>query len=209
LHYYIVLVEADMYRGKLWSLFWITVSVSVLCFLTGCAKKVVDGTAGGTLPTEEVAETAVGADTDMRMGTGRSLDESSIVDEGMSTRGAFSGEISEGRSSAPMSPIYFDFDRYNIRDEMKPRMEENARILLDHATVRIEIQGNCDERGTNEYNLALGERRAKSAKAYLSNLGVNPDRIEILSYGEENPLATGHDETAWKENRRDDFVSIK
>lgn len=197
-----------MYRGKLWSVVWIAASVSVLCFFTGCAKKAVEGTAGGALPTEQVTGTTEGADTDMRMGEGRSLEESGMADEGMYGR-AFSGQISEGRTSGPMLPIYFDFDRYNIRDDMKRRMEDNARVLLDNPTARIEIQGNCDERGTNEYNLALGERRAKSAKAYLSNLGVNPDRIEVLSYGEENPLATGHNEEAWKENRRADFVSIK
>ena len=75
--------------------------------------------------------------------------------------------------------------------------------------VMVEIQGNCDERGTNEYNLALGERRAKSAQAYLVNLGVNPDRIGTVSFGEERPLVPGQNEEAWAKNRRDDFVIIK
>jgi peptidoglycan-associated lipoprotein len=127
----------------------------------------------------------------------------------MGAAAGFGETISEGRTSAPMHPIYFDFDRFNIRDDMKPLMEENALFLLDHPGVMIEIQGNCDERGTNEYNLALGERRAKGAQAYLVNLGINPDRIGTVSFGEERPLSPGQNEKAWAKNRRDDFVIIK
>ncbi len=74
--------------------------------------------------------------------------------------------------------------------------------------MRIRIEGNCDERGTNEYNLALGERRANSANKFLVSLGVSPDQIEIVSYGEERPLALGHSKGAWAQNRRDDFEII-
>ncbi|NDY41670.1 peptidoglycan-associated lipoprotein Pal [Dissulfurirhabdus thermomarina] len=118
-------------------------------------------------------------------------------------------EISEGRTHAPMLPVYFDFDKYNIRDDMKGRLEDDARFLLDHPEIRIEVQGNCDERGTNEYNLALGERRAKSIKDYLVNLGVAADRIETVSFGEERPLDPGHNEEAWAKNRRGDLVILK
>lgn len=117
--------------------------------------------------------------------------------------------ISEGRTSAPMLPIYFDFDKYNIRPDMKARMQTNAKFLADNPQVRIEIQGNCDERGTNEYNLGLGERRAKAAKDYLSKMGIAPNRMDVVSLGEEQPLDPGHNEAAWAKNRRDDFVIIK
>jgi peptidoglycan-associated lipoprotein len=71
------------------------------------------------------------------------------------------------------------------------------------------VEGNCDERGTNEYNLALGERRSDSAKSYLVSLGISPDRVETISYGEERPLAIGHNEDSWSQNRRDDFALIE
>ena len=104
--------------------------------------------------------------------------------------------------------IYFVFDRAFIRPEYRPILKEKADYLKDNPNVRIRIEGNCDERGTNEYNLALGERRANSANKFLVSLGVSPDQIEIVSYGEERPLALGHSKGAWSQNRRDDFEII-
>lgn len=117
--------------------------------------------------------------------------------------------VKEGRTSPGLMPVYFDFDHYTIRPDMVSRMENNATWLKSKPKARIRIEANTDERGSNEYNLALGQRRANSAKEYLSNLGIAPDRIEILSFGEERPLAGGHDEESWKVNRRDDFLAIK
>lgn len=114
--------------------------------------------------------------------------------------------ISEGRTDAPMLPVYFDFDKSNIRADQQSRIEKDASYLKDNPQVTIQVQGNCDERGTNEYNMALGERRALSAKKYLMNLGIAGTRISTISFGEEKPLALGHDEAAWAQNRRDDFV---
>jgi len=106
-------------------------------------------------------------------------------------------------------PVYFDFDKSFIRSEYRPVLREKAEFLKDNPNVRTRIEGNCDERGTNEYNLALGERRAESAKNFLLSLGISPDRIEAISYGEERPLAVGHNEDSWAQNRRDDFVIMK
>jgi peptidoglycan-associated lipoprotein len=103
-------------------------------------------------------------------------------------------------------PIYFDFDKSSIRDEARAVLEKTAAFLKDNTSIRMRIEGNCDNRGTNEYNLALGERRANSAKLFLVSLGISPDRIRTISYGEERPLARGDSEDAWAENRRDDFV---
>ena len=177
--------------------------------LAGCAKKSIKVGEEAALPTEQIGETAAGPGEEMPGTVEVGMGETKIPSETIGTAAGIGETISEGRTSDPMHPIYFDFDRFNIRDDMKPVMEDNALFLLNYPEFRIEIQGNCDERGTNEYNLALGERRAKAAKAYLVNLGINPDRIDTVSFGEERPLAPEHNEEAWAKNRRDDFVIIK
>ncbi len=116
--------------------------------------------------------------------------------------------ILEGRSSAPMLPIYFDFDRSNIRQDQRGRLEENGIFLENNPRLKIRIEGNCDEKGSSEYNIALGEKRALSVRNYLINLGIEPIRLETISYGEERPLLFGHSELSWAQNRRDDFVTI-
>lgn len=117
--------------------------------------------------------------------------------------------ISEGRTSGPMLPIYFDFDSSTIREDQVSRAITNADFLKANTAVSIRIEGNCDPRGTNEYNMALGERRALSAKKYLENLGVDSGRLATVSYGEEKILLHGHDELSWAQNRRDDFVIVE
>jgi len=102
--------------------------------------------------------------------------------------------------------IYFDFDKSFIKLEYRAVLQAKAEFLKDNPNIHIRIEGNCDERGTNEYNLALGERRANSAAKFLVSLGISPDRIETISYGEERPLAPGHGGGAWAQNRRDDFT---
>lgn len=104
--------------------------------------------------------------------------------------------------------VFFDFDRYNIRPDAIPALEHNAQILRENPQWRIRIEGHADERGTNEYNLILGERRAESVRRYLVALGIDPSRIEIVSYGEERPFCTAHEESCWQLNRRAHFVLI-
>ena len=106
--------------------------------------------------------------------------------------------------------IYFDFDKSDLRQDARDVISKNANILLkDKPNIKIQISGNCDERGSAEYNLALGERRAKSAEQYLITLGVAPDRISTISYGKEKPAVEGHDEAAWAKNRRDEFTIVQ
>jgi peptidoglycan-associated lipoprotein len=101
--------------------------------------------------------------------------------------------------------IFFDFDASVVRDDARPILQRVAdQAKAKSSTVRVE--GNCDERGTEEYNLALGAHRAESAKKYLEQLGVPGKRIETVSFGSERPKANGHDESAWSRNRRDDLV---
>jgi peptidoglycan-associated lipoprotein len=109
------------------------------------------------------------------------------------------GEILESRM---LKDIHFDFDEYNVRSEDTEILKDNAALLMKYTSVKIQIEGHCDERGTVEYNLALGERRANSTKKYLVSLGISPDRITTISYGEERPLDPGHHEEAWAKNRR-------
>lgn len=166
--------------------------VSASFLAGGCAKKTVPE----VKPTAEVP--AVKADTGDRMGGMESLESDPYT--------AANAKISEGRTHGPMLPVYFDFDKSNIRDDQKARLEGNGDFLTAHPKVMIAIEGNTDERGTNEYNMGLGERRAQTAKTYLTNLGVAEDRLYTVSYGEEKPLLYGHDELSWAQNRRDDFV---
>lgn len=107
---------------------------------------------------------------------------------------------------ADLRDIHFDFDRYAIRSEDRKILEANATWLKDHPTYHALIEGHCDERGTNEYNLALGERRAKAAMNYLVSVGVAASRIGIVSYGEERPLCTDKAESCWSQNRRAHFL---
>jgi peptidoglycan-associated lipoprotein len=104
-----------------------------------------------------------------------------------------------------LATIYFDYDKYDLKADAMNIMAQNARSLSDHPTAVIRIEGNCDERGTDEYNLALGEKRANAARDYLVNYGVSASKISTISYGESKPVDPGHSESAWSQNRRDDF----
>jgi peptidoglycan-associated lipoprotein len=110
------------------------------------------------------------------------------------------------RRTADLADIHFDFDRYDIRQEDRKILSSLADYLLKNENVKIVIEGNCDERGTAEYNLALGSSRAQEAKKFLINSGVNPRRIKTISYGMERPLDPAHNEEAWAKNRRDQFI---
>jgi peptidoglycan-associated lipoprotein len=105
--------------------------------------------------------------------------------------------------------VFFDFDKSSIRDDQKAGMNNDVAALKADPKLKVLIEGHCDERGTVEYNLALGERRAKAAKDYLIAAGIPADRISTISYGKERPFVLGHDESAWKWNRRGHFVVQK
>lgn len=108
-----------------------------------------------------------------------------------------------------LETIYFDFDSATLSEAARNALAQNAQYLTRHPELKVRIEGNCDERGSDEYNLALGERRAKSALEYLVTLGVPADRLSTISYGEEKPVDPGHDDAAWAKNRRDEFAVIK
>jgi peptidoglycan-associated lipoprotein len=98
--------------------------------------------------------------------------------------------------------VFFDFDKYNLKPDARAVLEKQAAWMKQFASVTVSIEGHCDERGTREYNLALGERRANSVKDFLVALGISPSRVKTISYGKERPVALGSDEQAWTQNRR-------
>lgn len=142
--------------------------------------------------------------------------ESEMGNNGTSTTGSGdtgnAGNTDTGQQVDTGTPldfvtIYFDFDQYNLRDDARSGLKNNYEVMKERSDARIQIEGHCDERGTVEYNLALGEKRARSAMDYLVSLGVSRDRISIISYGKERPAAFGSNEDAWAKNRRAEFVT--
>ncbi len=115
------------------------------------------------------------------------------------------GEVFE---SSQFKDIYFDFDSYDIGGGQTDNLNQNAALLKERPALKVQIEGHCDERGTLEYNLALGERRATTAKKYLISLGIPGDRISTISYGKERPVDSSHNEQAWARNRRAHFIII-
>lgn len=102
--------------------------------------------------------------------------------------------------------IHFEFDSFLLSDQARKILVAKAEYLRTNTDITVTVEGHCDDRGTNEYNVALGERRAQSVKTFLVNLGIDTDQLNTVSYGEERPIATGHDEASWAENRRAQFV---
>ncbi|MDD5451308.1 MAG: peptidoglycan-associated lipoprotein Pal [Desulfovibrionales bacterium] len=175
-------------------------AITMAFLVSACAKRIC--------VSEEETAKAPGAVTAK---TAETVAPKPMAEEAMPTTGAPREEVlamAESRTSAGLLPVYFDFDKYNIRGDQTPSLDQNANWLKKNPAARIRIEGNCDERGSNEYNLALGERRANSAQEYLTNMGIAPERIETLSYGEERPLCPEHDEECWTKNRRADFATI-
>jgi len=116
-----------------------------------------------------------------------------------------SSSASSSADSSMFHTIYFDFDRSDLRPDAREGLQANASYLKGNSSVQVTIAGNCDERGSTEYNLALGKRRADAAYKYLVDLGVESSRMTTISYGEEKPAVEGHNELAWAKNRRDEF----
>ena len=163
------------------SIFWV-LTLTALIINRGCASK-SNSTAGESLsPAAPVAaaETANDAPTTPK------------------SPGANLTNL-EGQQ---LETIYFDFDSYVLNPAAHAVLKKNALLLSEKASMSITIEGYCDERGSDEYNLALGDQRAKVIKDYLVALGISPNRLATISYGEENPVAQGHDENSWKMNRR-------
>jgi len=193
------------------SLLLITFLTFSLALLGGCGKKPVQSyssQSGNNAPEGKDINGKQGTISEENMPAEESLDAGEALGGFSVNSDQNSDEYKRtyGRSSIEMQPIYFDFDQATIRDDQAPRLEHDAQYLKKNPNRNLVVEGNSDERGTNEYNLALGERRALNAKNYLVELGVAKARIRTVSYGEERPLFTGQTEDDWAQNRRDDFV---
>jgi peptidoglycan-associated lipoprotein len=181
----------------------LSIIILILCFgliLTGCPKKTVVKEEPSVKRAEELAAGKEKAAKEEAKKTREKEFEKSLIAK---KEPGIEGEIFESKL---LKDIHFDFDKYDIRPGDAEILKGNAALLMKHPTVKIQIEGHCDERGTIEYNLALGERRANSAKKYLISLGMPADRISTISYGKEKPLDPGHNEEAWTKNRRDHFI---
>ena len=130
--------------------------------------------------------------------------ETGAVDTG--ARMAPVDELSDPNSPLAKRTVYFDFDKSDIKPEARKIIENHAKYLAANPNTHIVLQGHCDERGTREYNLGLGERRARAVQQVMTLLGVSSSQLELVSYGEERSAAAGHDESAWKLNRRVELV---
>ncbi len=161
----------------------LTLAMTVVLFLGACTKKIVKET------TEEPA--AVGAAEDTM--TAEEREQMGQRDVGYAAEEA-------------LRDVNFDFDKSDITSTARSILQDNADWIRSNTDVKVQIEGHCDERGTEEYNLALGERRANAVKNYLVSLGVDGERLYTISYGEELPLDPGHDEDAWASNRRAHFL---
>ena len=131
------------------------------------------------------------------------LTEAEIRERDARERAAAEAAAREARG---LQRIFFDFDQYVLTSQARDILADNAAYLKANPGVNVRIEGHCDERGSDEYNLALGERRAQAAQKYLISLGVDSSQLEVISYGEEKPLDPGNNEEAWSKNRRAEFV---
>ena len=111
-----------------------------------------------------------------------------------------------GTHTEDYAPVFFDYDSYGLRDDARAALDGNAKLMRDNPSVMLTIEGHCDERGTVEYNQALGEKRAQAARDYLVGAGISAQRMTVITYGKERPFATGSDEASWQQNRRAHFV---
>ena len=198
-----------------------TLCLSLLA-LAGCGPKQVSPytPTGNNMPEGSALDGGMGNITEeMGAGSGQDGGLGAGGSEGLDATGGSGSNLSfagdnqsdaykreHGRSSPEMRPIYFDFDQSSIRSDQIPSMEHNGSYLKSNPSRSVLVEGNTDDRGTNEYNLALAERRAVAARSYLVEFGIEDSRIRTVSYGEERPLFTGQSEDDYAHNRRDDFI---
>jgi peptidoglycan-associated lipoprotein len=183
-----------------------------LILTTGCAKKVVKEAAEektATVQKESGATPAQPAETEeQRLAREKAMKEAALREEQERER-ALAAEKEKAATAAiaeAFADIRFDFDKFDLKPEAREALKKAAAYMQANKNVTVLIEGNCDERGTVEYNLALGEKRALSAMKFLVDLGIDKARIKTISYGKEKPLDPGHTEDAWAKNRRDHFV---
>ncbi|RZB31760.1 MAG: peptidoglycan-associated lipoprotein [Desulfobacteraceae bacterium Eth-SRB1] len=188
-------------RKKMWIVLALLLVIPGLLFTASCAKKAVKSEPAVTQTAEDEAARAVAEKArqeelaKQRALEVKRLKEEAAMREKMAARNIFINE-----------DIYFDFDKSNLLPLAQDILRRKADWLWSNAGASVIIEGHCDERGTNEYNLALGDRRAESARSFLVDLGIAGSRLTTISYGEESPVDSGHNEESWAKNRRAHFI---
>jgi len=176
----------------------------------GCASTEVVKTEGPATATVRAETTKPVQQPDVKAEESTAPVRKQTPDSPLDIKSADSQSAKAVAEVSALETVYFDFDKSDLRQDARNTLTKNAEILLkSKQATKIKIEGHCDERGSAEYNLALGERRAKSAMQYLVTLGVQPDRLSIISYGKEKPAVQGNNEDAWAKNRRAEFVNDK
>ncbi|CCO24876.1 peptidoglycan-associated lipoprotein Pal [Maridesulfovibrio hydrothermalis] len=172
----------------------------------GCSKKRVESSPASPAVEERMTEQRdkeqLKLDEQARIERERALQEEALMQE---AKAAEAKKMFDDAVVELGNMVHFDFDSFDIKQEYRPLLQSKAEILKKYDNVTMVIEGYCDDRGTEEYNLALGERRARAAYEFLILLGVAPERLSIVSYGEEDPIDPGQNETAWAQNRRAQF----
>jgi peptidoglycan-associated lipoprotein len=196
-----IVAAGDIMGGEMKRLYLVVALLASGFLISGCAQSKVASSPDSqqqAMKGTEQKESAEG-----KNGTGKITDK---ADARVESKEKMPGvrEISGG-----FDDIHFDYDRYVLPADAKPVLRKVADYLLKNSGQKILIEGHCDERGTSEYNLGLGDRRAKVAKDYLVSLGVPSFRVDVMSYGKEKPLCTEQEEDCWRRNRRDHFVLVK
>ncbi len=201
-------------RKKYWIALALLLIVPGLLFTTSCAKKTVkpEPTAKAPAVKDEAAKKAAEAAALKKqkeeLARQKVLEDQRLEQERLAkARTEARKKVEQGkRVRFEKEHIYFDYDRYNLKSEAQRVLKMKAAFMKQNPKIKARIEGHCDERGTNDYNLALGDRRANSAKEFVVNLGIDESRLTTISYGEEKPAAMGHNEAAWAKNRRAQFI---
>lgn len=195
-------------RKKYWIALALLFIIPGLLFTTSCAKKTVKPASAKAPATGGAAKTADLEKQKAELARQKALEEQRLEQERLAMSSAEARKkVEQGeRARFEQDHIYFDFDRYNLDPDAQRALKMKAAFMKANPKIKARIEGHCDERGTNEYNLALGDRRANSAKEFLLNLGIAESRLTSISHGEEKPVAMGHNEAAWAKNRRAQFV---
>jgi peptidoglycan-associated lipoprotein len=189
-------------RKKLWIKLILLLVIPGFLFTVSCTKKAVTSDTDVTQPIKDEdlkAKEAAEKARQEELARQRAIEEERLKEEAAKREAA--------RNQFLTQDIYFDFDSFSILPEAQEILSDKAEWLQDNSDATVTIEGHCDERGTIEYNLALGDRRGESAKAFLVNLGIAESRLNTISYGEERPLDPDNNEDAWGKNRRAHFVT--
>lgn len=178
--------------------------------LSGCAGK-KDLTSAELAPTSAKTATTAAAPSQAQQAAEKPAPSTAIAGTTIASDdlARSAGSVQPDSAKGNLDTVYFDFDAYLLSAATRETLTRNASLLGENKLTRIIIEGHADERGSDEYNLSLAEKRATAARRYLESLGIDPARMEIISYGEDKPAVAGDDEAAWSKNRRVDFVGAK